>query len=153
VCPSVVKDIPFQCSFWVLSCSEVVDEQQMSTRCDTGGAQKSSPRSIPEITLPLMSETERQLYAIYLGGDPAPGRIGEDHEVVFVVAPDVTSARRLARGKWKGDDPKPHVDMVQELDVIDGYEVSLSPTNRSSSAEPDATYEASPDETPDPGND
>jgi hypothetical protein len=99
-----------------------------------------------------MSETERQLYAIYLGGDPAPGRIGEDHEVVFVVASDVTSARRLARGKWRGDDPKPHVDMVQELDVIDGYEVSLSPTNRPSSAAPDATYEPSPDETPAPGN-
>jgi Domain of Unknown Function (DUF1543) len=97
------------------------------------------------ITLPLMSQADPQLYAVYLGGDPAPGRIGEDHEVVFVVADDVTSARRLARGKWRGDDPKPHVDMVQELDVIDGYAVSLSPTDRSSSAAPDATYEPSPD--------
>ena len=44
-----------------------------------------------------MSTPGRQLYAIYLGGDPAPGRIGEDHEVVFVVAEDVISARRQAR--------------------------------------------------------
>ena len=96
------------------------------------------------------SENDPQLYAVYLGGDPAPGRIGEDHEVVFVVADDVTSARRLARGKWRGDDPKPHVDMVQELDVIDGYAVTLSPTDRSSSAARDVTYEPSPDEVPDP---
>ena len=92
----------------------------------------------------LMSRTDRQLYAIYLGGDPAPGRIGEDHEVVFVVAEDVKSARQVARAKWRGDDPKPHVDMVQELDVVDGYAVSLSPTDRSSSADPDNTYDPSP---------
>jgi hypothetical protein len=92
-----------------------------------------------------MSDPGRQLYAIYLGGDPAPGRIGEDHEVVFVVADDVTSARRQARAKWTGDDPKPHVDMVLELDVVDGYEISLSPTDRSSSARRDLTYEPSPE--------
>ena len=90
-----------------------------------------------------MSNKGRQLYAIYLGGDPAPGRIGEDHEVVFVVAEDVTSARRQARKKWTGDDPKPHVDMVQELDVVDGYSISLSRTDRSSSAERDLTYDPS----------
>jgi hypothetical protein len=83
------------------------------------------------------------LYAVYLGGDPAPGRIGEDHEVVFVVAEDVVSARKQARKKWSGSDPKPHVDMVQELDVVDGYEVSLSQTDRLSEAAPDPTYEPS----------
>jgi hypothetical protein len=63
--------------------------------------------------------------------------------VVFVVAQDVTSARRLARRKWTGDDPKPHVDMVQELDVVDGYAISLSRTERASSAERDLTYDPS----------
>jgi hypothetical protein len=96
-----------------------------------------------------MSDPGRQLYAIYLGGDPAPGRIGEDHEVVFVVAEDVKSARRQARQKWTGDDPKPHVDMVQELDVVDGYAISLAPTDRSSSAVRDMTYEPSPDQSVD----
>jgi hypothetical protein len=91
-----------------------------------------------------MSEPGRQLYAVYLGGDPAPGRIGEDHEVVFVVADDVTSARKQARAKWAGDDPKPHVDMVQELDVVDGYEVSLSLTDRSPSVAADNTYDPTP---------
>lgn len=98
-----------------------------------------------------VSSQRKHLYAIYLGGDPAPGRIGEDHEVVFVVAEDVPSARRRARAKWAGDDPKPHVDMVQELDVIDSYEISLAPTDRSSSAIRDLNYEPSPDEPDDAG--
>jgi hypothetical protein len=92
-----------------------------------------------------MSDASLQLYAIYLGGDPAPGRIGEDHEVVFVVAQDVTSARKQARAKWRGDDPKPHVDMVQELDVVDGFAVSLSATDQKSRAMRDATYDPTPD--------
>jgi Domain of Unknown Function (DUF1543) len=91
-----------------------------------------------------MSEGEPSLYAVYLGGDPAPGRMGEDHEVVFVVAHDVTSARRQARDKWSGDDPKPHVDMVQELDVIDGFEISLSATDRVASGIRDTEFEPSP---------
>jgi hypothetical protein len=90
-----------------------------------------------------MNESGPQLYAVYLGGDPAPGRIGEDHEVVFVVAEDVKAARKQAREKWAGDDPKPHVDMVQQLDVVDGYEVSLAATDRLPAAVPDPTYEPS----------
>ena len=48
-----------------------------------------------------------QLYAVYLGGDPAPGRLGEDHEMVFVVATDPRAAKQAARAKWTGADPKP----------------------------------------------
>jgi hypothetical protein len=83
-----------------------------------------------------------RLYAVYLGGDPAPGRIGEDHEVVFVVTADRRSVRKAAKAKWTGTDPKPHVDMVQELDAIDGFEVSLTHTGKVSSALIDPTYEA-----------
>jgi hypothetical protein len=82
-----------------------------------------------------------RLFAVYLGGDPAPGRLGEDHEVVFVVASDAHSARREARAKWSGTDPKPHVDMVQELDAVDGYEVALAHTGKRSSTPVDPTYE------------
>ena len=85
------------------------------------------------------------LYAVYLGGDPAPGRLGEDHEVVFVVAPDVPAARRAARAKWTGADPKPHVDMVQQLDAVDGYELSLTFSGRAASPLVDLTYEPSED--------
>jgi hypothetical protein len=91
-----------------------------------------------------MAEPTNQLYAVYLGGDPAPGRIGEDHEVVFVVAEDVQAARKQARAKWTGHDQKAHVDMVQELDIVDGYEVSLSPTDKTSNAIPDPTYDPAP---------
>jgi hypothetical protein len=30
--------------------------------------------------------SENLLYVVYPGGDPAPGRLSEDHEVVVVVA-------------------------------------------------------------------
>jgi hypothetical protein len=88
-----------------------------------------------------------RLYAVYLGGDPEPGRMGEDHEIVFVVAADVLSARKAARVKWTGADPKPHVDMVQELDAVDGYAVVLTFTGQPGSAPLDPTYEpTSPEE-------
>ena len=68
-----------------------------------------------------------QLYAVYLGGDPAPGRLTEDHEVVLVVADDLGEARRRARAKW-GASTRPHVDAVRLVDVVDGYAISLDPT-------------------------
>jgi hypothetical protein len=83
------------------------------------------------------------LFAAFLGGELAAGRMGEDHEVVFVVTTDPKSARRAARAKWTGADPKPHVDMVQELDAIDGYEVALSHTGRQGARPIDPTYEPS----------
>ena len=50
--------------------------------------------------------------------------MGEDHEVVFVVADDTTSARKAAKDKWGGGG-RGHVDAVTRLDVIDGYTVTL----------------------------
>lgn len=84
------------------------------------------------------------LYAVYLGGDPTPGRLSEDHEVVVVVAGDVASARRQARAKWAGVG-RPHVDAVAALDVVDGYAVELRPTDRSGRVELDLTYEPGDD--------
>ena len=84
-----------------------------------------------------------QLYAVYLGGDPAPGRLSEDHEVVLVVAGDVAEARQRARAKWGGT-TRPHVDGVRLVDVVDGFAVVLDRTDRSESTEVDLTYE--PDE-------
>ncbi len=65
------------------------------------------------------------LYAVYLGGDLAPGRMGEDHEVVFVVTDDPADVRRRARAKWKGSGTA-HIDAVQRLDRIDGFDVAVS---------------------------
>jgi len=64
------------------------------------------------------------LYAAFLGGELTDGRMGEDHEVVFVVADDVISARRAAKAKWGGDG-RAHVDALTRLDMIDGFTIGL----------------------------
>ena len=64
------------------------------------------------------------LYAAFLGGELTDGRMGEDHEVVFVVADDMISARRAAMAKWGGDG-RAHVDALTRLDMIDGYTIDL----------------------------
>jgi len=81
-----------------------------------------------------------RLFAVYLGGDPAPGRLTEDHEVVMVVADDVPEARRRARSKWGGAS-KPHVAAVLVVDVVDGHAVTLEPTDRPETLVIDPTYE------------
>jgi len=64
------------------------------------------------------------LFAAFLGGELTPGRMGEDHEVVFVVADDMISARRAAKAKWGGDG-RAHVDALTQIDMIDGYAIGL----------------------------
>jgi hypothetical protein len=88
-----------------------------------------------------MSEhtNEPQLYVVYLGGELAAGRIGEDHEVVMVVATDIQDARKFAKMKWRGS-ASPHIDAVKLVSVIDGYEVHLEPTEDVDSSSVDATY-------------
>jgi hypothetical protein len=68
--------------------------------------------------------TAVHLFAAFLGGELPDGRMGEDHEVVFVVADDTASARKAAKEKWGGGG-RGHVDAVTRLDVIDGYAVAL----------------------------
>jgi hypothetical protein len=84
------------------------------------------------------------LYVVYLGGDPAPGRLSEDHEVVVVVATNVKEARAAARAKWRGES-KGHVDAVQVIRVVDGYEIHLAPSALGDDVELDVTYEPDPD--------
>jgi hypothetical protein len=64
------------------------------------------------------------LYAAFLGGELLDGRMGEDHEVVFVVADDLLTARRAAKAKWGGDG-RAHVDALTRIDMIDGYTIGL----------------------------
>jgi hypothetical protein len=66
------------------------------------------------------------LFAAFLGGELEPGRMGEDHEVGFVVAENMVAARRAAKAKWGGGG-RPHVDALTRLDMIDGYAVGLAP--------------------------
>jgi hypothetical protein len=86
------------------------------------------------------------LYAVYLGGDLADGRMGEDHEVVFVVGEDPKDVRRRARAKWTGHG-RAHIDAVQRLDRVDGYAIGLSEAGGGDQTELDNRYEpASPDD-------
>jgi hypothetical protein len=85
---------------------------------------RSEPRlrgkhPVPGILQPM------HLFAAFLGGPVEDGRMGEDHEVVFVVASDINEAKGLAKSKWSGVG-RGHVDAVQRVDQIDGYEVTLS---------------------------
>lgn len=73
------------------------------------------------------------LYIVYLGGKLADNRVGEDHEVVAVVAVDPPSARKQAKAKWGGVGD-PHVDAVVEYLVVDGYQVKLTPMDSLDSA-------------------
>jgi Domain of Unknown Function (DUF1543) len=65
------------------------------------------------------------LFAAFLGGPVAAGRMGEDHEIVFVVASTSEEAKTLAKAKWSGAG-RGHVDAVQRIDAIDGYQVSVT---------------------------
>ncbi len=51
--------------------------------------------------------------------------MGEDHEVVFVIAPDPAQAKSMARSKWSGAG-RGHVDAVRRIDQVDGYVLSLT---------------------------
>jgi hypothetical protein len=82
------------------------------------------------------------LFAVFLGGDLQEGRMGEDHEVVFIVGRDEKDVRRRARAKWRGVG-NAHVDAVQRLDAIDGYEVSLHEVGGGDQTKLDTTYEPS----------
>ncbi len=64
------------------------------------------------------------LYAAYLGGYLGEGRLGEDHEVVFVVAADARDARSRAKAKWSGVGTA-HVDAIVRLDQVDGHAITL----------------------------
>ena len=80
-----------------------------------------------------------QLYQVFLGGDLAPGRLGEDHEVVVVVAEDLAAARKQAKAKWTGYG-RPHIDAVQLLEVVDGHRIELKATGETDQGFIDPSY-------------
>jgi hypothetical protein len=65
------------------------------------------------------------LFAAFLGGPMTEGRMGESHEVVFVVAKDLKEAKAKAKAKWHGTG-RGHVDALQQIDMVDGFEISLA---------------------------
>lgn len=69
------------------------------------------------------------LFVVYLGGAPAPGRAGEDHEIVLVVAENAAEARVAALRKWTGHG-RPHADSTIRVSKVDGHRVELRRTER-----------------------
>lgn len=80
-----------------------------------------------------------KLFVVYLGGKVAEGRMGEDHEVVIVVASDLVGARKAAKAKWRGIGD-PHVDAVQMVDAIDGHQILVTPCTGGNHAPIDSTW-------------
>jgi len=67
--------------------------------------------------------TNNNLYAILLGGKADRKLLMEDHQIVFVVAKSEVDAAIAAKKKWNVE--KSHIDGIQKLDIIDGFEISL----------------------------
>lgn len=80
------------------------------------------------------------LYAAYLGGDFQLERMGEDHEVVFVVAEDAAAAKAAAKAKWQGHG-RAHVDALRQIDRVDGFDVVLTRGDPGDRTSLDQTYD------------
>ena len=77
------------------------------------------------------------LYAAVLGGPLAGDRMGgEGHEVVLVVAEGLSDAKAKAKAKWSGIGHC-HVDALQRIDMVDGFEVALARTGEGDRIEVD----------------
>lgn len=74
-----------------------------------------------------MSSTRKKLFAVYLGGRAARCNT-ELHDVVFVAGEAVETLYERLMDKWFGDPTRLHIDSWMELQVVDGYRISLSPT-------------------------
>jgi len=77
------------------------------------------------------------LYAAFLGAPLAGDRMGEGHEVVLVVAEGLSDAKAKAKAKWSGSG-RGHVDALQRIDMVDGFEVALARTGEGDRIEVDS---------------
>jgi hypothetical protein len=69
--------------------------------------------------------TQQRLFAVYLGGR-APKANTELHDVVFVTGAVIEDTYTQLLEKWFGDPVGLHLDSWLELDVVDGYRITLS---------------------------
>jgi hypothetical protein len=71
--------------------------------------------------------TKPRLFAVTLGGR-APKANTELHDVVFVTGSSIEDTYTQLLDKWFGNPVGLHLDSWLELDVVDGWRISLSPT-------------------------
>ena len=74
---------------------------------------------------------KKKLFAVYLGGR-APKCNTELHDVVFVVGETIEDTYEQLMDKWFSTPKGLHLDSWIELQVIDGYRISLSTTEPAS---------------------
>lgn len=67
----------------------------------------------------------KKLFAVILGGR-APGCHIELHDIVFVTGDSLEEAQPRLVNKWFGQKKRLHIDSSIELDIVDGYKISLS---------------------------
>ena len=68
-----------------------------------------------------------KLFLIHAGfyDDNVSGGFYESHTNYFVVATDVKQAKQKAKAISEYKDKKMHIDGIKEIDVVDGYRISL----------------------------
>lgn len=72
-----------------------------------------------------MTEADKKLFAVYLGGRADRCNI-ELHDVVFVVGASIEDTYPALANKWFGNLEQFHIDSYVELKKIDGYKIELS---------------------------
>jgi hypothetical protein len=74
----------------------------------------------------MADQTGKKLFAVYLGGRAARCNT-ELHDVVFVAGESIETSYERLMDKWFGDPLRLHIDSWLELQVVDGYRISLQP--------------------------
>ena len=77
---------------------------------------------------------KEHLYVVFLGGKLPPNRVGEDHEIVFVVANSQFEAKEKAKEKWQGHTTIGlHIDAIKRIDKVDNYKIIIEKTRENKS--------------------
>lgn len=67
----------------------------------------------------------KKLYVVHVGFYDSEIGIYELHSNFFVAAVDVADAKKIVKDKDIFKEKKMHIDAVQEIDIVDGYKVTL----------------------------
>jgi hypothetical protein len=73
----------------------------------------------------------QKLFAVYLGGR-APRANTELHDMVFAAGTRIEDTYEQILDKWFGTPGRVHIDSFLELDIVDGWRVTLGDTPASS---------------------
>ncbi|MBQ0215369.1 DUF1543 domain-containing protein [Proteus vulgaris] len=72
-----------------------------------------------------------KLFMFYVGGNAGKSNI-EVHDIQFVAAEKPIDAWPALRDAWFGDKDKVHIDGYTEITWVDGFDISLSLSNKTS---------------------